>query len=480
MTLNKLTRRTPVRLAISFALLFSVLVSLIVGVLYIRLAAHLETNIRNRVEEARDTLVAIDAEKGFDELTTVVANESASVRDADSLFLLKDSSGKVVAGNATGAPVFSGWRKINRATIPAIADKGSINDNFWATWNPVSKGTVFVAMSDSDVRHTRRMLLTGLAAAVVAMTVTGSLSALALARSTQRQIDNFSETLARVADGDISSRIPLSKTQNDLDQVAVQINGTLDRLSSLIDGIKQVSTDIAHDLKTPIGRLRRSLEATAQHAETGPPVREAINTAIGDIDAIVDTFEALLRIAEIEGGARRAKFASLSLTRILADIADVYTPVAEDAGLLLSSNSARWPETSIDGDRELLTQLFANVIENAIRYCPPPGCIAIAVSRTSTAITIAIADSGPGIPEAERDKVFRRLYRLEKSRAETGMSTGTAAGHGLGLALVAAIADLHGAKVSLADNHPGLLVTITFQARSTRHHPRVNVPYETV
>lgn len=455
--LHKWTRRTPVRLALSFALLFSVLVSIVIGALYWRMSADFEARNRVRVEEARDALVAIDAEKGFDALAAVVANESASVRDASGIFLLRDATGKIVAGNVTAAPPFAGWRSLPRSELRPLGDGGELTDVFLSTWNPVSRGMVLVGVSDGDARAARRLLVEGLGAAIVAMTATGTLAALLLARRTQFQIDAISQTLADVADGRIKQRIALIRDNSDLDQVAVQINGTLDRLEGLIDGVKQVSTDIAHDLKTPIGRLRRRLEEAGQTADDAARVRDAIANAIAEADAIVGTFEALLRIADIEGGARRAKFVAVDFARLLDDLADVYRPVAEDAGHKLEWARPLARPVLIRGDRELLMQLFSNIIENAIRHSPAPMQIDLSLAADARGVAVSVADGGPGIAQSEHDKVFRRLYRVEKSR--------TTPGSGLGLALVAAIADLHHADLTLGDNKPGLIVTITFPSR---------------
>jgi len=268
----------------------------------------------------------------------------------------------------------------------------------------------------------------------------------------QHRLNAVTETLARVAIGDLTTRLPVSQRGDDLDVISIEINQTLSRLGALVESMRQVSADIAHELRTPLNRLRINIENAARHAADGAPVDGDLAAALQQSEAINQTFSALLRIAQIEAGARREKFASVDLADIMASVAEVYADVADDAGQTLrcETPNAAW----VMGDRELLTQAFANLIENAIRHCPQGTRITCAVHATSGKVTASVSDTGQGIPMAERDLVLRRLYRLEKSR--------TTEGTGLGLSLVKAVADLHGAEIALGDAGPGLRVHVTF------------------
>ena len=246
----------------------------------------------------------------------------------------------------------------------------------------------------------------------------------------------------------------MTGTRDDLDHVASQINRTLDQLQRLIQSVNETSSDIAHDLKHPMGRLRQRLEVARANAQSVGEFREVMCGALGEIDTIVDTFEALLRITQIEAGAGRRRFAPIDLKALLGNVADIYGPVIEDEGLTLDCKLEPEQPVMVQGDRELLTQLFANIIENSIRHCPKGTCVSIRLLTAGEKVIARLCDTGPGIPEGERDKVFQRLYRLEKSRSRPGS--------GLGLSLVAAIADLHSARIELGDNRPGLCVTIAF------------------
>lgn len=451
---NDILKRTPVRLAGAFAILFALTVVALITVLYLTLVSELRSDIRQRVEEMSDTLRAIDAQQGFDGLAAVVAEEAKSVRDFDSIFLLRSDDGSFRAGNVQNVRLFSGWGELDRAWLPMVADKGSPDDRFFAMWAPVSKGHLLVGNSDRALREVQRILLHGLGWGLIAAILLAVGSAIYLARRAQQKIDVFATTLSKVSRGEISERVPVTQSHDDLDHVAAQINATLAHLQKLIENVNQASSDIAHDLKKPIGRLRRRLELALRNADDGASFRTQVEDSLGELDSIVETFEALLRITQIEAGARRARFSGVELGTVLADVADIYEPVAEEAGDRLVSTVAIAERAQVTGDRELLTQLFANLIENAIRHSPKGTRIDVSLQRRGERHVAIVADSGPGIPAHECENVFRRLYRLERERATSGS--------GLGLSLVAAIAELHGAAVELADNAPGLRVEVSF------------------
>jgi signal transduction histidine kinase len=267
-----------------------------------------------------------------------------------------------------------------------------------------------------------------------------------------RRIEEINRTTRSIMDGDLGKRVPASGAGDEMDQLAINLNAMLDRIQVLMGSVKRVSDDIAHDLRTPLSRLRHRLEAARER--TGPHGDAVIEQSIAEVDAILETFSALLRISQIEAGARRAAFSVVSLGQILATVSEAYAPVAEDRSQRLKTELAS--VAPVQGDRELLTQMVANLIENPIRHCPAGVEITVGLAQEDGAPVLRVADTGPGIPAAEREKVFRRFYRLEASR--------TTPGSGLGLALVKAVADLHGASVELSNNQPGLCVTVRFPA----------------
>jgi signal transduction histidine kinase len=226
----------------------------------------------------------------------------------------------------------------------------------------------------------------------------------------------------------------------------------LDRIQMLMDGLRQVSNDIAHDLRTPLTRLRQRLELARAKATTVADYQAAVDQALAETDEILDTFGALLRIAQIEAGTRRSAFTEVDLSGVLQTIVETYAAVAEDHQHGLASRIAEG--VTVQGDRQLLTQMIANLVENALRHTPTGTRIEIELAEPSSAPVCVIRDNGPGIPEPERQKVFRRFYRLDSSRATPGS--------GLGLSLVAAVAELHRIAIEVGDNRPGLQVTLRF------------------
>ncbi len=258
--------------------------------------------------------------------------------------------------------------------------------------------------------------------------------------------------MTAVSHGALDTRIPLKGNGDDIDLVSRQINDALERLSTLVETMRQVSSDIAHELKTPLNRLKLYIEEAGDREEAGLDAGVSIASARDEADQINATFEALLQISQIEAGARKSRFRQVNLTDVLSTIAEIYTVVAEDAGMTLVHAIDAQTEVHIHGDRELLTQLFVNLVENAIRHCPAGAEITLRLDVDERLAVARVADTGTGIPEDEHERVFRRLYRLDKSR--------TTQGSGLGLSLVRAVADLHEGRVELSDNQPGLRVDV--------------------
>ena len=454
-TASDLLNRTAVRLSIIFAVLIGSTVLAGVAIIYWQLSAGLEERIKLRVMENRDALVAIDSSDGFTEVAEVVKREAASYRAVGTILSLVDRSGSFVAGNVTSVPAFREWRILKESDLERVSGRSNPEDSYYARWAPLPDGTLLVGTSDRDLRVVQSTLLGGLLWELAALVTLAAASGALIARRAQKQIDSISGTLAAVANGKLGQRVARRYTRDDLDRVAEQINGTLDHLQRLIARVDQASTDIAHDLKRPIGRLRQKLDVALRTATGVSEFRRSIIASLEELDGIVDTFEALLRIAQIETGTRRERFRLVDLKSLLTEVADIYGPVADDAGDELVVEVSNSDASTVNGDSELLIQLFVNLIENAIRHCPPGTTIRVALeSGAMSGPRVVVADNGPGIPADQREKVFHRLYRLEKSRSTPGS--------GLGLSLVAAIAELHGARVNLEDENPGLLVQIDF------------------
>jgi signal transduction histidine kinase len=252
--------------------------------------------------------------------------------------------------------------------------------------------------------------------------------------------------------GHLDQRVPERGTDDDLDRLARTLNRMLQRIGELIEGLRQVSSALAHDLRTPLTRLRQRLESARTGERSRPELESAIDAGIAEMDTILATFAALLRIAEVEAGARRAGFAEVDLAAVATNVVEAFAAPAEDERKMLVSSID--PAVSVRGDRELLTQLLANLVENAIVHTPKDTRIEVRLDRTTSGGRLTVADDGPGVPVGERERIFAKFHRLDRSR--------TLPGNGLGLSLVSAIADLHGARLAVNDNGPGLRVTLDF------------------
>jgi signal transduction histidine kinase len=297
------------------------------------------------------------------------------------------------------------------------------------------------------------VVLEAFAAAFIAVAILGIIGGYGLSRETGRRLAAISGTAEAIIDGDLARRVPVRGARDDLDRLSVTVNRMLDRIAALMESLRQVSNDVAHDLRTPLTRLRQHLEA-GLGTSVASERTAALEAALVELDAILETFAALLRIAQIESGARRAGFRATDVTAVAQTVVEAFAPSAEEGqrSLRLEPGEPLW----IEGDRELLTQMLVNLVENGLRHTPPGATVVVRTARTGSAVTIAVVDNGPGVPAPERERLFDRFYRLEASRSTPGS--------GLGLALVAAIAKLHGAEVRLADAAPGLEARVTFAA----------------
>lgn len=314
----------------------------------------------------------------------------------------------------------------------------------------VGDGTLIIAHGTELTAEMMEIITHALIAALAIAGLLATGGTLLLARRTEARIREIAETLDAVSLGDFDRRAPEGTAgQDDIGRIALAINRMLDQLSANISSLRQISADIAHDLKTPIQRLRSTLEGLE---ETGADTNAIASDAISQTDSIVRVFQALLRIAQIEGGSPRARFTRVDLTELVTAIADAFQPGLEDEGRDFSLDIPAGKSLMVEGDRDLLGQMLSNLLNNAIRHAPAPAAVSISLAHEGNHHRIIIADKGPGIPEGERENVFRRLYRLERSR--------TTEGSGLGLAMVAAVIRLHEGSIRLEDNNPGLRVVI--------------------
>jgi signal transduction histidine kinase len=274
-----------------------------------------------------------------------------------------------------------------------------------------------------------------------------------LASKTGRRLREISQAITAVGNGELAARIPLSARNDDVDLLSREVNKALAKLEGSVNSIRHITSNIAHDLRKPLGRIYVTLESALENPNAKGTVSDDIENALCEVRELAATFESILSIAEIEAGGKSGGFESVRLDEIVGQIFEMYSPVSEDSGRELNVMGGERSAT-VYGDPQLLRQLLINLVENAIRHTPKGSHISIGYRSDLRVCWIGVTDDGPGIPDSEKKKVFERFYRLERSRSVPGS--------GLGLSLVKAIAELHGADVELHDRHPGLTVGLIF------------------
>ncbi len=451
-----LLRSTSFRLAAFHALIFAVSVTVLFGVVYLSLGKAISGQLDQDIEGQLQTLINDSTTDTPEDLRQLVAARSAAVEASRDYFLLLARDGTRLAGNMPEVKPVVGWFE-----LPPRYD---VNDARYREKHHIvrAKGVFLpdgsylaVGRDTNPVFHMQELLVRGFAICLVltlAMALgSGSLTTL----SVLRRIEAINGASREVEAGALDRRVPVSPGPRDeFAELGFHLNRMLDRIQTLLLDLQQVTNDIAHDLRTPLTRLRHRLELARLGPADPGAYERAIDRAIEDTDAILATFASLLRIAQIEAGTRRAGFTSVDLSDLASGLLETYEPVAEDASRHLAGRVATG--ILVQGDRQLLTQMIANLLENALQHTPEGSTIGITLDRSAAGPVLEVTDNGPGIPEAMREQVFKPFMRLDRSRSTPGS--------GLGLSLVAVIAELHDIAIALGDNEPGLRITLAFPA----------------
>ncbi|WP_333570857.1 HAMP domain-containing sensor histidine kinase [Sphingomonas sp.] len=432
------------RIAIAFALGLSAATTLAGVGVYLALLDAIDHQVDLRLQaEARELL---ERNADLPEIARRIARESSERESADIGFLLRDTRGRVIAGNiAPARPLPIGISTLRHdAAIPGLSRGRALVKRL-----PGGETLALVAESEPIDQHDHRrirILAMGFGAVVVLLLI----GTFALIRAIRVNIAAIGGTAEAIIDGDLRARVPVNRPGSAFGGLAVTFNRMLDRIGELMIGMRSISNDIAHDLRTPLARLHGRLAALADAPEAAP-VREELADAVAESEELLAMFAAILRITEIEGGERRAGFERLDLAALAAEVGEGLALLVTEGGRsFMPAPSAE--AIPVDGDPRLLTQLLVNLVENAVIHTPPGTTIRLAVRREGRMALLSIEDDGPGIPAAERDRALRRFGRLDASRNTRG--------HGLGLPLAIAIARLHHGTLVLEDAAPGLRVTL--------------------
>ena len=445
-----LFRSAGVRFAATYAGLLAVSAAALALFLWWSTAGLLD-----RQTEAAITADALGLSERWDDggirsLTATIGDRLAANVDDDAIYLLTDSAFNLVTGNLDHWP--SSVRAIGQFYELPVTRSG-MKSLARVQAYVLPGGYHLLIGRDVVVRSQLRRLLTdALLWALLIVGAMATIGALVVRGLFRRTLASVSATTQAIASGDFAQRVRLTGRGDEFDQLAEVINDMLDRISRLMEGVRQVSNAIAHDLRTPIARARTRLEDASLHADTAPELRAAIDRATADLDGIVAVFQALLRIAEIEAGSRRAAFAGVDLVAPLAGVVELYEAVAEERNVALSADLPS--DLPFFGDSALIQQAVANLVDNAVKFSPNGGIATLSARVIGGGVEIVVADHGQGIPADERAKATQRFYRGETARHTPGS--------GLGLALVQAVAALHGGSLRLEDAKPGLRAVLTF------------------
>lgn len=464
-TLVKYYRSAAVRLALMFMAVFALSALLVVGYVYwntnLLFARQLTQTIDTEVRVLSDSYQA----GGIGRLVTAVEQRGAV--SGGTIYLLADSQGRTIAGNLLTIPSQiagpPGWIEFSYEVYQS--GERELHLARARTFHLQGGYSLLVGRDIAEQRRFEQVITSALLWSLGLTLLIGLFAGFIVSRMMMVRIGRMTATSQRIIAGNLSERIVVTGSGDELDRLAISLNDMLDRIEKLLLGLREVSDNIAHDLKTPLTRLRNRVEAALRGKPSVKAYRGVLEQTIEESDHLIEIFNALLSIARAEAGARDSNMVEIDGAAMLGDIAELYEPAAEEQGCAIVVETA--PKVSFIGNRELISQALANLLDNALKYgCigdasnEEPEKIVLRLSQHKNATEISVSDCGPGVPESERERVLHRFVRLESSRSETGS--------GLGLSLVAAVVRLHGGELRLEDNPecgqvgqgPGLSVTI--------------------
>jgi signal transduction histidine kinase len=445
-SLRSLFRTSTFQLTLVYSVLFVASVLVLFGILYWSTIGSMNRQIDATIDTEILGLAEQYERQGLAGLVDVIAQRISRDRMDRSVYVFADANLRPLAGNLAQWP-------IGRSSQDGRLEfERSIENGQTVTVRAkiLSVGPNFRLLVGRDVRELaqlnrvfERSATWGIAIAL-GLALSGGLL---MSLSARRRIAAINRTARRIIGGDLSERVPITGARDEYDELATNFNAMLNQIEGLLESVRHVGDSIAHDLKTPLTRLRNRLEILASAAS---PSTEALSVCVADSDRLLATFNALLRIARIESGAYRAAFHEIELSEIVRDACDLYQASADDKGILLTLKSEA--PVSMFGDRELLAQAVANLLDNAVKYTPANGTIGVSVDADEDGARITVADSGPGVPATETSRIQQRFVRLDAARAQPG--------NGLGLALVRAVVEQHQGSMSIEDNSPGFRVIL--------------------
>ena len=457
--LGKLLRATAFRLTLVYLTVFALFAAVVLAYF----AWNTRRLITEQIVQTVDAEIrSLNDEYGRGGIRSLILTIDARAKRPDSyLYLLTTAAGEGVTGNVgsltAGILERAGW---NETAYRRLEDLEQTEHHALVQIVQLAGGFRLLVGRDLEERdRMQEIVITAGRWSLAIVVLLGIAGGLFVMRRVLKRVDAMTDTTQTIMHGDLSERLPIAGTGDELDRLAGNLNAMLERIEALMRGLKEVSDNIAHDLKTPLTRLRNRCEEALRTAEDESQYRAALETTIEESDALIRTFNALLMIARAESGHARDNMSEFDAAEVARGIGELYEPLADDRGLRLKVVA---PEAApVRGNRELVSQALANLVDNAIKYAAPDHAaangtapeIVVKAAGNGDNIQLTVSDAGPGIPANDRDRVVGRFVRLEHSRSQPGS--------GLGLSLAQAVAHLHGGELKLEDNEPGLRTVIT-------------------
>ncbi len=460
MLLAKTLRSTTFRLAlISIALFGAVVIGLFVYV-YWATNSFVLSRYDSAIEVERAMLLNTYDTGGRDALIRAIGQRSAAARPEGGVYLLADVSFKPVSGNLEQWPsALNGPNRWSEFSSAAFGSNASREALFRATWETLPDGFhLLVGRDISDLGQFAEQISAALLIAILLIFILAAVASISVTRRTVGRIESINATSRAIMERGLGKRIPLRGTADEWDQLAQNLNLMLERIEELMAQVKQVSDNVAHDLRTPLTRIRGRLEKAGFENRLPDHAHSLISETIGDLDDVLRMFSSLTRISQIETTKQTAAFRTVNLVDIATEVVELFDAAAENKGGRVEVAAEK--PVFIIGDRDLLFDAMANLVDNAIKHGREDGLVTVCVDGNDSEATLSISDDGPGIPADEFEHVLKRFYRLERSRSTPG--------NGLGLSLVAAVGHLHGARIMLSDNAPGLRIELHFPIATSK------------
>jgi signal transduction histidine kinase len=471
--LGKLLRTTAFRLSLIYLTVFALFAAVLIGYFAWTTSSLITQQITETVDAEINGLTELYSQGGIRRLVLVI--DARSRRPGSNLYLITTPAGEGLAGNVgTLQPGVLEQQGLTETSYRRLDEAEDAEHHALIRVVRLSGGFRLLVGRDLEERaRVHDIILSTARWSVAVVVILGLIGGFFVTRRVLKRIDAMTGTTRTIMEGNLSGRLPIAGTGDELDRLAENLNAMLERIEALLHGLREVSDNIAHDLRTPLTRLRNRAEEALRTAKDDADYRTALENVLEESDGLIRTFNALLMIARAESGEAGDDMAEFDAAEIVHDVAELYEPLADDKGLVLKTD-VQGPAV-LEGNRELVSQALANLIDNAIKYAaprhaaatlapasagvtedgaPPPEAPVITVSAKADGnrVLLAVADSGPGIAAADRERVIERFVRLEQSRSQPGA--------GLGLSLAAAIARLHRGELRLEDNRPGLRVAL--------------------